>query len=174
MKKFTTTLTMMVFVLASSLIIGSAYAGTQRVMLTPDSVVAFSNEAVTLQLQYDVIDAKKKTTGIGIRIHYNSKVIDNITLSDVYGDSMIGQHYSPQKDTENLDNDSSTDMFIIVAWAGITGQWPAFLPMPGSLAVLTVQIKPNAPNIETKINVSASSLAAGYDFIGKSARLLIQ
>jgi hypothetical protein len=164
----------MVFVFASMLIWGTVYAGTQSVSLTPDSSVAFSNEAISLQVRYDVIDGNKKTTGIGIRIHYNSAVIDNISLSDVYGEGMVGQHYSPQKDTENLDKDTSTDMYIIVAWAGITGQWPVFLSLPGSVATLNVNIKDNAPNIETKINVTASSIAAGNEFKGNSAKLLIQ
>ncbi|MBF0452506.1 MAG: hypothetical protein HQK75_17520 [Candidatus Magnetomorum sp.] len=174
MKKFTRTLKVLVFVFASLLIIGFAHAGTQSVTLTPESVVAFSDEATALQVYYDVIDGKQKTTGIGIRIHFNSKVIENISLSDVYGEGMVGQHYSPQKDINNLDNDTTTDMFIIVAWAGITGQWPAFLSMPGAVATLNLKIKADAPNTETKINVTASSIAAGYNFKGNSTRLLIQ
>jgi len=162
-----------VFVIAFFFITGVAIAKTQSVSLSPESVVAFSNESVAIKIDYDVIDGNK-TTGIGIRIHYNSKVIDNITLSDVYGEGMIGQHYSPQADDKNLDGDLATDKFIIVAWAGITGNWPVILGLPGTLATMNVKIKSDAPNGETKINVSASAVAAGCAFEGKSATLLVQ
>lgn len=163
----------MIFVIACFFMTGIAVAKTQSIALAPESVVAFTNETVALDIQYDVIDGNK-TTGIGIRIHYNSKFIDSITLSDIYGEGMVGQHYSPQADVTNLDGDVTTDKFIIIAWAGITGGWPVFLSTPGSLAKLNVKIKSDAPNAETKINVSASAAAAGYEFKSKSARLLVQ
>ena len=153
---------------------GSAIAKTQNISLSPESSVAFTSETVAMKVLYSVIDGDEKTTGIGIRIHFNSKFIDSISLSDVYGEGMVGQHYTPQSDDKNLDGDASTDKYIIVAWAGITGNWPVFLSMPGTLATLNVNIKKNAPNAETSINVSASAVAAGCKFSGKSAKILIQ
>ncbi|ETR73688.1 MAG: hypothetical protein OMM_00777 [Candidatus Magnetoglobus multicellularis str. Araruama] len=152
----------------------SLLAKTQHITLEPASDVSFSGETIAVKILYNVLEGKKKTSGIGLRIHFNSKFIDAMTLTDVYGEGMIGQHYTPQTDVENLDGDANTDKFIIVAWASITRNWPVFLDMPGQLAVLSVKIKADAPNAETKINVTSSSNAANYDFESQSARLLIQ
>jgi hypothetical protein len=154
-------------------ITGSAIAKTQSITLSPESSVAFSNETVSVKVIYDVIDGDK-TTGLGLRIHFNSKFIENITLADVYGEGMIGQHYSPQPDVKNLDGDASTDKYIVIAWASVTGNWPVFLSMPGALVALNVTFNKNAPNGETSLNVSPSAVAAGCKFQGKSAKILIQ
>ena len=161
-------------VLSTFFIAGAALAQTQSITLLPDSLVAYAGETIAVNAQYDVIDGNKKTTGIGIRIHFNSKFIDNVALADVYGEGMVGQHYSPKADVKDLDGDSTTDQYIIVAWAGITGDWPVFLSMPGKLATINVQLKKDAPNAETTINVTTSATAAGYDFVSKSMKILVQ
>ena len=153
---------------------GTAIAKTQQITLSPDSSVAFTKETVAVKILYDVIDGDDKTTGIGIRIHFNSKFIEKLSLTNVYGEGMVGQHYTPQSDVKNLDGDQSTDKFIIVAWASVTGQWPVFLSMPGPLAILNVNFSEDAPNGETIINVTASAIAAGCEFLGKSANILVQ
>jgi len=173
-KKQSMIIAFMIFAFSMFIISGSAIAKTQMITLSPESTVAFSSETVSLKVLYDVNDNENKTTGLGIRIHFNSKYIDNITLSDVYGEGMIGQHYSPQTDNKNLDGDASTDKFIIVAWASVTGNWPVFLSTPGALATLNVNFNKSAPNSETTINVTASAVAAGCKFTGKSAKILIQ
>jgi len=172
-KKQSTIITVIAIAFSYLFITGSAIAKTQVITLSSETSVAFSNETVAVKVLYDVNDGNK-TTGLGLRIHFNSKFIDTLTLSDVYGEGMIGQHYTPQPDKLNLDGDASTDKYIVVAWASVTGNWPVFLSMPGALATLNVKINKNAPNAETKINVSASAVAAGCKFIGKSAKILIQ
>jgi len=164
---------LMAFVFAVVIYSGSASAKEQHIKLSPESTVAFANETVAVNVLYDA-NGGNKTTGIGIRIHFDSKFVENLTLSDVYGEGMIGQHYDPQNDEKDLDGDPSTDKFIVVAWAGVTGNWPVFLSMPGSLAVLNIKLKKEAPNAETLINVSASAVAAGYKFSSDSAKILIQ
>jgi hypothetical protein len=164
----------MIFAFLVFIINGSAIAKSQTITLSPASSVAFSSETVAVNVLYDVTGGKSKTTGLGLRIHFNSKFIESITISDVYGEGMIGQHYTPQPDDKDLDGDPLTDKFIIVAWASVTGNWPVFLTMPGALATLNVNFNKTAPNAETKINVSASAVAAGCEFSGKSAKILIQ
>jgi len=165
-----------VFVIAFSVlfITGSAIAKSQMITLSSETSVAFANETVNVKVLYDVKDGDKKSTGLGLRIHFNSKFIENLTLSDIYGEGMIGQHYTPQDDERNLDGDASTDKYIVVAWASVTGNWPVFLSMPGALATINVKFNKNAPNAETMINVSASAVAAGCNFVGKSAKILVQ
>ena len=167
-------MTFLVVGFALFFITGTAIAKTQQVSLAPESSVAFSNEIITVKLLYNVIDGDDKTSGIGVRIHFNSKFIDSVSLTDVYGEGMVGQHYVPQPDVKDLDGDPLTDKFVIVAWASVTGNWPIFLSLPGALANLNVNINKNAPNGETSINVSDSAVAAGCSFSGKSAKILVQ
>jgi len=153
---------------------GGGYAETQQVSLTPENVVALSNENISFNLIYNVEGMKQKTTGIGIRIHYDSKVVDSITLTDVYGEGVVGADNISQDDTGNLDSDASTDKYIVVAWAGISGKWPTFVTLPGTIATINISVKKDASNRESKINISSAGNAAGYDFSGKSATILVQ
>ena len=149
-------------------------AQTQLIKLESETNVSFAGETIAVKILYDVKNGNQKTTGIGIRIHFNSKLIENISLSDVYGEGMIGQHYTPVPDDRNYDGDTTTDKYIVIAWASVTRDWPVFLEIPGQLALLNVKIKADAPNAETKINASSSCTAAHYKFDSQSAHLLIQ
>jgi len=149
-------------------------AKTQQVILKSETNVSFSGETIAVKLLYDVKNGEKKTTGIGVRIHFNSKFIENVSLTDVYGEGMIGQHYIPVPDDKNFDGDTNTDMYIVVAWASVTRDWPIFLDMPGALATIQLKIKENAPNAQTAINVTSSSTAAHYKFESQSVQILIQ
>jgi len=160
--------------IANMFIAGTLMAKTQHIKLESTTDVSFSGETIAVKIIYDVDNSNKKTSGIGIRIHFDSRFIENVSLSDVYGEGMIGHNYKPQSDIDNFDGDEKTDKFINVAWASITKNWPIFLNMPGQLAVLNVKVKSNAPNGETNMNVSSMSNAAGFKFDSQSASLLVQ
>jgi len=163
-----------VAVTALLIIATAGYAETQQVSFTPENVVALSNESLTFQLIYNVEGMKEKTTGIGIRIHYDSTVVDTITLTDVYGEGVVGADNIPQEDTGDFDSDASTDKYIVVAWAGISGKWPTFVSLPGTIATVNIVVKKDAPNRESKMNITSAGNASGYDFSGKSALILVQ
>ena len=153
---------------------GNAFAAQQVVSLSPETAVVYSDESPSFKLIYNVENGEKKTTGISIRIHYNSKIIESISFSDIYGEGMLGHSIAPKNDTENFDGDASTDKYVVIAWTGLLGNWPAFVNLPGALAKLNVNIRNDSPNSNTNINITRISAAAGYSFTGKSAVILVQ
>ena len=159
-------------VLLAIFIAPGAYAGTQSVSLDPGEMTLLSGEEAELKVMYEVLDGKKKTTGICIRIHYNSKVIDKLEIVDPYGENLIGLHTSPQDDKDDFDNDASTDKYLNIAWMGITGQWPALLNMDNPAQIAKLRVKANGVGA-TKINLTAKETAKSYDFKGVGAEIFV-
>ena len=150
-----------------------AVAGTQVVSLNPAVNDIVSGQTVELALNYNVLDGKSKTTGLGISIHFNSKAIKSLSLEDVYGEGMVGQDYTPKDDVSDLDNDPETDKYVIVAWMGLMGGWPRLLELPAQIGNVVVKTKVDGTLMNTKINVVGKETAAGYQFEGKSTKLTI-
>jgi len=146
----------------------------QIVKLSSDDILALSGETINLNVIYDVNGEKKLTTGIGIRIHYNSKAIEKLDLIDLYGEGMVGQNYTPENDNLNLDKDPNTDKYIVAAWIGIQGGWPRLLQLPAMLGAAKIKVKNESQIRETKINITSTSAASGYEFVGQPTRIILQ
>lgn len=107
-------------------------------------------------------------TGLGLRVHFDSSVITVDGFSNVLTNSAITTPSTLTfSDDDDLDNDSSTNAYIIANWASLFGTWPGSSPadlftMNFTTAEPEVQIP---EGISTKINFSASSSAAGYEFV---------
>ena len=157
--------------LALSLIISLsiAMAETQVISLKPERVDALSGEIVELQLIYNVLGEVQKTTGIGLRIHYNSKSISKLEPVNMYGEEFVGQHFKPTDDLHDFDNNPLTDKYICIAWMSILGSWPKLLDLPANLGIITLQLKPDNTYDETQINITSTSAALGCKFKGQSA-----
>ena len=145
-------------------------AGTQIVSLSPAAV---KGETVAITILYDVSGAAGKTTGIGIRIHYDSHVFSLAVFEELYGDGLIGADLVAQNDVKDLDDDPSTDKYLVVAWMGVQGDWPSFLPLPLTLGKVSLKIKPEAATTVTQVNVTSAGNASGYQFQGKAAAVRI-
>jgi len=171
MNKTKCILPMLALSLAVSL--SMAMAETQIVSLEPAWVDSLSGETIELQLIYNVLGEKQKTTGIGLRIHYNSKSISELKPVNMYGEEFVGQHFKPTDDIHDFDNNPLTDKYICIAWMSILGGWPKLLDLPASLGSISVQLNPDNASSETQINITSTSSALGYKFEGQSAVLSI-
>ena len=47
-----------------------------------------------------------------------------INSSDIFTKDLIGTPDSLSNDNDDLDQNTSTDKFLIAAWASVTGDWP--------------------------------------------------
>jgi len=150
------------------------WADQQIVKLSSDEILALSGDVVNLNVIYNVNGEKKLTTGLGIRIHYNSKAIEQLDLIDMYGEGMVGQNYTPEDDTLNLDEDPNTDKYIVAAWIGIRGGWPRLLQLPAKLGTAKITVNKDSALNETKINITATSSASGFKFVGQSTKIILQ
>jgi hypothetical protein len=153
-------------------IVSAAHAaGTQSVTLSP---AAFSGDTVAVTMVYDVNGAAGKTTGLGIRIHFNSRIFAAAVFGDLYGEGLVASDMTAQKDVGDLDGDPATDSYIAVAWIGVQTDWPSFSALPLTLGKVDFKIKPGIAAGVTKVNVTTAGKAAGYQFQGTAAAITIR
>ncbi len=164
---------LMMTILASVFTCGSVQAATQEVALSPAVISASPGQAIQLDLNYHVPDGKKQTTGLGVRIHYNSKAIGDLRLQDLYAEGLIAQDESAQNDLKDLDNDPSTDKYLGIAWIGIQGEWPSMQDVPLKLGNISLTVLKES-GIETHLNISYSSKPVGYNFRGQGMSIKIK
>lgn len=71
------------------------------------------------------------STGLGMRIHFNSQALQWQGVTERFANGVLPLS-DIMSDSENLDNDATTDQFVIAAWVDTTAQWTATkaLPLP--------------------------------------------
>jgi hypothetical protein len=148
-------------------------ADMQTVGWSPVSLTVSPGQAASAELVYDVAGGSGKAAGLGIRLHYNSKVVDGLVLKELFGEGLIGVDTAPRDDTANFDRDPSTDKYIGIAWIGIAGDWPSLQGLPLKLGQVEIRAKANGTGASTTINVTYSSKPAGYDFQGQSLSIVV-
>lgn len=166
-------------IMAASLIlvivaVVNGYSGTQNVSFFPISVTVSGGQTAAFVLNYDVIEGAKKTTGLGIRVFYDSQVVEKASLLDVFGEGLVAVDDIAMDDLKDLDNDPRTDKYISAAWIGVTGDWPSFLKLPLTLGNLNLKIKQDIPpGSSSNINITASSTPQGYVFQAVGGSVLV-
>ncbi|MCS5587287.1 MAG: hypothetical protein NZ697_02225, partial [Porticoccaceae bacterium] len=149
----------------------SAGALPAQIVSVIGSPVAVVGQVVTVEVGYDVEDDDSSLTGLGLRVHYNSSLLSFEQFAEVLSTDNITSA-GPFNDTEDLDNDPSTDKYLMAAWASLFGNWPGALPE--ALLAIDFTVAESADDVEsTSIGFSSGSNAAGYSFDGASYDLNI-
>jgi hypothetical protein len=138
---------------------------TQMVYVSRNPVASMGQQvAITATYAGD-----ESTTGLGLRMHYDSSALTLTSVYDVFANSPIDADGTPAADTSDLDGNTATDTYIDFAWASLFGWWPGSNPLDLFTATFDV-----AESIESSlITFSASSTAAGHEFIGGNYTLMI-
>jgi hypothetical protein len=110
------------------------------------------------------------TTGLGLRIHFDSTQLSVASLEGVFATDNIFSSADARSDDGDDDNDSTTDKYIEITWASLYGNWPGAVPV--DLATITFDIAEGATGSST-INIEKSSNAAGFAFDGQSHDLVL-
>jgi hypothetical protein len=141
---------------------------TQHVYVSESTKSEDGTQAI-IKVSYNGDDAT--TTGLGLRIHFDSS---SLTLSDVSGllttDMITMPTTSTSADTDDFDGDAVTDSYIVANWASLFGSWPN--SVPADLMTLTFDIADDASG-SSAINLTSSSNAAGFAFDGQSHDVVI-
>ncbi|MDB2399923.1 S8 family serine peptidase [Porticoccaceae bacterium] len=137
---------------------------TQIVYLESEPFVAgFTN---TVKVYYRSSDGITGLNGLGIRVHYNSQVIDTFTLKNLLLVDLIAAESVAMPDSSDYDNDPTTDSYLTIAWAAQSGSsWPGAVPI--KLFDLAIDFSDQV-TADDKVNIrfSASSTHPGYGFSG--------
>lgn len=137
---------------------GAAFAKEQVITPDPASQTRAPSTALTIDVRYTASDGDATLTGLGLRIHYDSRKLTFTAATNVLASGLMGQQ-PPQEDTANHDGDTSTDRFVLVSWADFAGNWPGQIPA----RLLTVGFATAASfSGSTTVRFSAASTAAGY------------
>jgi len=137
---------------------------TQIVYLESEPFVAgFTN---TVKVYYRSSDGITGLNGLGIRVHYNSQLIDTFALKNLLLVDLIAAAPVAMPDSSDYDNDPSTDSYLTIAWAAQSGSsWPGAVPI--KLFDLAIDFSDQV-TADDKVNIrfSASSTHPGYGFSG--------
>jgi hypothetical protein len=79
------------------------------------------------------------TTGLGLRIHFDSTEMTFVSSGDVLIQDNISAPSEVKFDTDDLDNDPETDSYVLASWASLFGSWPGKNEI--DLMTLTFEVK---------------------------------
>ena len=118
---------------------------------------AMPGKATSVTVSYNASDNDETLTGLGLKVHYNSSVLNFVEFAEVFAADNIDAS-GPFEDTDDADNDSSTDMYLSASWAALFGDWPGQLPE----SLLTI-------NFNTAEEVSVESTTIGFSSVSTAA-----
>ncbi len=136
--------------------ISMTYAQSQQVRVAVESTAQGQYQA---GVYYQPSDGRK-TTGLGIRVHYQNSIIRVSSTSDVLS-NVTGLQI--QDDQGNHDQDDRTDRFVNAAWFELSGNWPASID--GEVLMFKINFELREPtSLQTVVfNVTPVSTASGYE-----------
>ena len=144
----------------------AVYAESQLVSVTSQSSSLYSDESFVCSVRYDNTD-KALTTGVGIRVHYDSSQLSIDSITNVLFQSKVG--IQVKQDTADHDDDVLTDTFILAGWADTNAGWPGQLDLPVTLFDITYMTSKAFKG--SQVNVTVSSGDVNYSVLGGYLKL---
>jgi len=177
------TLKALVVLFFSSCVAVAAQADSQIISTNPPSVSQVAgSEDISLSIEYATDPANTQTTGIGIKIYFDSTKLEFVSLteSEAAGNP-IGITSLPSDITDDADNDdgdSATDSKANIAFADFGGEFPDEDEWPAdgaALGLATIVFKAAGSGLvgTTTINYELSE-ASGYDPVAESVIITFQ
>ena len=131
-------------------LIGNKGPGSIR----PESIASWT-------LTYDVTDDNLDLSGIGLRIHFDSRRVRILAVNDLATELASVQVSNSVNDASNLDFDGETDRFIDAIWSSSLQPWLSSIP--SDLAEVQLEALPGfVLGEKTMIRLTASDVKAGY------------
>jgi len=147
----------------------------QIAKISSDKQIVQKGENLVVSVEYDVSDGNKMLSGIGIRIHYNSKNFDLLSFDYILEYGKISEEPNIIDEEDSFDDgDFETDKCIVMGWASISSLWPMY-DIPLEILRMTFQVKDTWVNTNphTFFNLSQTSLSVGYDFKGFNRQITL-
>ena len=142
----------------------------QYLWLDPVSVYAKPGKTVTISLYYDVTNNDNTLLGFGFRLFFNSHLITFEKTNHFFN-----TFKSPvvQPDVTNLDSDSTTDQYVLIAWFEWNGRWPGER-LPCYLGNIQFQVLPEARTGVASLNVGTTAINPGYNACVDSSKIYVK
>ena len=146
----------------SSLLVTAGYASAQVQTVTGTLSIAelSAGQTTSLTVTYQATD-DAKVTGLGLRLHYDSSVLEMGDYTDRLRES--AQPFQIKDDTSDFDSDPKTDKYFLTSWADTSGDgWPFDAVQPATL--YAVPLTAISGFNGSTLKFTTSSTAAGYSF----------
>ncbi len=120
----------------------------------------------SVQVYYRTSDGVTGLNGLGLRVHFNSRLIDVVALKDLLLVDLISADSVIMLDSSDFDNDELTDSYLTLAWAAQSGSsWPGVVPI--KLFDLEINFSSQLTS-DDKVNIrfTATSTHPDYGFSG--------
>mgnify|MGYP005841641135 CR=1 FL=1 len=136
-----------------------AAAGVQQIRTEPIIQSVAPGQVIEFDVLYATEPATSSLTGLGLRVHWDTAVLELIDFQPLVEDDFLGQSDAPIVDELDFDADAVTDRFVVLAWADQQAGWPGF--PDGAIARFTFAVSADFVG-GTPIGISASSTPAGW------------
>lgn len=134
----------------------------QSVKSTGSIIFADSQAIIPVNLSYSVTAPDtENAAGLGLRVHYNSKALD--LMSQTPYASQLQPSGALMDDSQNLDADTATDKYWVLAWVDLNATWPGTGKTPLSLLSSSFKTKAGFTGFSA-IRFSASTTAKNTSF----------
>ena len=146
----------------SSLLVTAGYSSAQVQTVTGTLSIAelSAGQTTSLTVTYQATD-DAKVTGLGLRLHYDSSVLEMGDYTDRLRES--AQPFQIKDDTSDFDSDPKTDKYFLTSWADTSGDgWPFEAVQPATL--YAVPLTAISGFNGSTLKFTTSSTAAGYSF----------
>jgi hypothetical protein len=149
-------------VVISDVQLGTCIGCPEQVVSVSGTPKAMAGSDVAVTVSYVADDAA--TTGLGLRVHYDSSALTFVDFSSVLTTDNISSSDAASDDTDNFDGNSATDKFVSANWASLFGNWPGALT--ADLLTVNFTAADDETLTSTLVTFSATSTPAGFRFVG--------
>jgi hypothetical protein len=139
----------------------------QLISPSPAVVLTTPENRVSLDVIYDTDPRDETLTGLGLRMHFDSRQLTFDQLDNLFQPGFIQQQV--QTDTSDFDDDPDTDTFLLTLWADIAGNWSGEGTQPQRL--FSANFDSTSAFDATTVNFTASSTPLGFGFMATSAEV---
>jgi hypothetical protein len=158
--------------LLTALMLSTGYASAQVQTVTGSLSVSelSAGQSTELTVSYTATDADgadAATTGLGLRLHFNSSVVETGDLASLLEEGASGNQI--KDDTNDDDDDPSTDKFLLTTWFDFGGDWPDGETLPATL--YAVPLTAISGFNGSTLKFTASSTAAGYSLSAENVTI---
>ena len=141
----------------------------QIVTLSPATQALGGHEDFSLRIDYSTMPEDRTLSGLGLRVHFDSSKLTYVD-ADTFPVGEINPNGQLQDDGTDDDGDPNTDKRLIFGWFDLFNRdWPGDSES-FPLALVTANFTTAEDFSETTtVNVTASTTAANFDFVGNPA-----
>ncbi|MDF1734200.1 MAG: hypothetical protein P1U37_02870 [Minwuia sp.] len=153
---------------ADDFILASGNSGpAQRIDPAVDAFIVGDGDQIAVTGVYATADPVDETlTGIGIRVHFDSSVLQFDGLENVFQPALQPFGQIVEADSGDFDDDATTDSFVALNWADFGGQFPGVGTTP--LDLFDILFTGRGSATDSSVNFSASSVALDRTFASTS------